>query len=99
MAIPKIIPSKFVPDEVMLKAAFETEAKGTKLFVVEGIDEIESCCTCGKKVKDCKSKSGKLQAGKHPITDGSRSPYPLVERTNKKGDKYKTPSWPLQRLH
>jgi len=51
--------------EQMNNAAVKTLHNGIKLFPVEGIHN--GYCTCGRKVNECTQKSGKVQAGKHPI--------------------------------
>lgn len=51
--------------EQMIEAAVKIQHNGVKLFPVEGI--IDGHCTCGRKVSECVQKSGKVQAGKHPI--------------------------------
>ena len=69
-------------DPIIFDAANATTLNGTKLFAVHGIHNDK--CTCGMLISECVDKSGKVRAGKHPITDRT-SPYP-TEKTQRETD-------------
>jgi hypothetical protein len=49
----------------ILENALLYATKGIKLFPVNGLNG--EYCTCGRKISECTQKSGKIQAGKHPV--------------------------------